>query len=88
MGNSDCRATVKRCVTGSIQEQTVDCWRGVTRTRARGRFFNPVDLVNQLEQEKAAGRSGRLAEKLLRHDLKPQHWVMDSEFTRFACTPE
>ena len=38
-------------------------------TRARGRFFNLVDLVNQLEQEKAAGRSGRLSEKLLRHDL-------------------
>jgi hypothetical protein len=34
-----------------------------------GRFFNLVDLVNQLEQEKAAGRSGRLAEKLLRYDL-------------------
>ncbi len=41
----------------------------VIRSRARGRFFNLVDLVNQLEQEKAAGRSGRLAEKLLRHDL-------------------
>ena len=41
----------------------------VIRTRARGRFFNLVDLVNQLEQEKAAGRSGRLSEKLLRHDL-------------------
>jgi DNA replication protein DnaC len=27
----------------------------VIRTRARGRFFNLVDLVNQLEQEKAAG---------------------------------
>ena len=40
----------------------------VIRARARGRFFNLVDLVNQLEQE-AAGRSGRLAEKLLRHDL-------------------
>ena len=39
----------------------------VIRARARGRFFNLVDLVNQLEQEKAAGRSGRLAEKLLRH---------------------
>jgi DNA replication protein DnaC len=39
------------------------------RSRARGRFFNLVDLVNQLEQEKAAGRSGRLSEKLLRHDL-------------------
>src|SRR4029077_9483726 len=41
----------------------------VIRNRARGRFFNLVDLVNQLEQEKAAGRSGRLSEKLLRHDL-------------------
>jgi DNA replication protein DnaC len=41
----------------------------VIRSRARGRFFNLVDLVNQLEQEKAAGRSGRLSEKLLRHDL-------------------
>ncbi len=41
----------------------------VIRIRARGRFFNLVDLVNQLEQERAAGRSGRLAEKLLRYDL-------------------
>src|SRR5260221_2580513 len=41
----------------------------VIRTRARGRFFNLVDLVNQLEQEKAAGRSGRLSEKLLRYDV-------------------
>jgi len=41
----------------------------VIRARARGRFFNLVDLVNQLEQEKAAGRSGRLVEALLRHDL-------------------
>ena len=39
------------------------------RARARGRFFNLVDLVNQLEQEKAAGRSGRIVETLLRHDL-------------------
>jgi hypothetical protein len=28
-----------------------------------------VDLVNQPEQEKAAGRTGRLSEKLPRHDL-------------------
>ena len=41
----------------------------VIRARARGRFYNLVDLVNQLEQEKAAGRSGYLVEKLLRHDL-------------------
>ncbi len=41
----------------------------VIRARARGRFFNLVDLVNLLEQEKAAGRTGRLAENLLRYDL-------------------
>src|SRR5580658_4337606 len=41
----------------------------VIRARARGRFFNLVDLVNQLEQEKAAGRTGRLSEKLLRYDI-------------------
>jgi DNA replication protein DnaC len=41
----------------------------VIRTRARGRFYNLVDLVNQLEAEKAAGRGGRLAETLQRYDL-------------------
>ncbi|MBY0581687.1 MAG: IS21-like element helper ATPase IstB [Sphingomonas sp.] len=41
----------------------------VIRAHARGGFFNLVDLVNQLEQEKAAGRSVRLVEKLLRYDL-------------------
>jgi DNA replication protein DnaC len=40
----------------------------VIRARARGRFFNLVDLVHQLEQEKTAGRSGRIVEALLRHD--------------------
>jgi DNA replication protein DnaC len=41
----------------------------VVRAHARGRFYNLVDLVNQLEHEKAAGRAGRLAENLLRFDL-------------------
>lgn len=35
----------------------------------RGRFFNLLDLVNQLEQEKLANRGGRLAESLARLDL-------------------
>jgi DNA replication protein DnaC len=35
----------------------------------RGRFFNVVDLVNQLEQEKLNGRGGKLAESLARLDL-------------------
>ncbi len=41
----------------------------VIRARARGRFYNLVDFVNQLEPEKAAGRSDRFVEKLLRYDL-------------------
>ena len=41
----------------------------VIRSRARRRFFNLVDLVDQLEQEKAAGRSGQLAETLMRYDV-------------------
>ena len=43
--------------------------RSCIRAGRRGRFFTIVDLVNQLEQEKAAGRSGRLSENLLRYDL-------------------
>ena len=39
------------------------------RTGRRCRFFNLVDLVNQLEQEKLAGRGGRLAASLARLDL-------------------
>ena len=41
------------------------------RRPAWGPNFGPKHntLVNQLEQEKAAGRSGRLSEKLLRYDL-------------------
>lgn len=35
----------------------------------RGRYFNVVDLVNQLEQEKLNGRGGKLAESLARLDL-------------------
>ncbi len=41
----------------------------VIRTRARGRFFNLVDLVNRLENDMAVGRGGMMAESLLRHDL-------------------
>ena len=33
------------------------------------RFFGTVDLVNALEQEKAQGRSGQIADRLMRCDL-------------------
>jgi DNA replication protein DnaC len=34
------------------------------KTNRRVRFFNIVDLVNRLEQEKAAGKQGRIAQRL------------------------
>lgn len=43
--------------------------RQSVRNGKKARFFNVVDLVNQLEQEKLAGRGGKLAEHLARHDL-------------------
>ena len=42
---------------------------GITRHNKRVRFFSTVDLVNLLEQEKAAGKTGKLAFSLLRMDL-------------------
>ena len=43
--------------------------RQAIRNDRKARFFNLVDLVNQLEQEKLAGRGGKLAESLARLDL-------------------
>ena len=41
----------------------------VREREARVRFFNTVDLVNQLEAEARAGKAGRLATQLARADL-------------------
>lgn len=46
----------------SIARQTI-------RNGRKSRFFNVLDLVNQLEQEKLDNRGGKLAEQLARHDL-------------------
>ena len=37
------------------------------RSGFRARFFNLVDLANQLEQEKLAGKGGRLTDRLSRY---------------------
>jgi DNA replication protein DnaC len=39
------------------------------RNGGKARFFNVLDLVNQLEQEKLDNRGGKLAEHMVRHDL-------------------
>ena len=43
--------------------------RSCIRAGARGRFYNVVDLVNQLETETRSGRQGRLADHLTRMDF-------------------
>jgi DNA replication protein DnaC len=43
--------------------------RNLIQQGQRGRYFNVVDLVNQLEQEKLSGRGGKLAESLARLNL-------------------
>jgi len=43
--------------------------RHLIKQGQRGRYFNVVDLVNQLEAEKLGGRGGKLAESLTRLDL-------------------
>jgi DNA replication protein DnaC len=43
--------------------------RACIRDGARARFFNTVDLVNQLEAEARASRQGRLADQMTRRDL-------------------
>jgi DNA replication protein DnaC len=43
--------------------------RQAIRNGKKGRFFNLVDLVNRLEQEKLVNRSGKLAESMMRQDF-------------------
>ena len=43
--------------------------RHIIRTGRKARYFNAVDLVNKLEAEAKLGRSGRVADGLMRVDL-------------------
>jgi DNA replication protein DnaC len=55
--------------TGKTHLATAIGVAGITRHGKRVRFYSTVDLVNALEQEKAQGRAGRIANSLLRMDL-------------------
>ncbi|MGF6371617.1 DNA replication protein DnaC [Paraburkholderia sp. RAU6.4a] len=43
--------------------------QAITHGRRRVRFFPTIELVNALEQEKAAGKQGQLATRLMEADL-------------------
>ena len=55
--------------TGKTHLATALGIAGITRHGRRVRYFSTVDLVNTLEQEKAAGKAGKLAYSLMRVDL-------------------
>jgi len=55
--------------TGKTHLATALGISGITKHSKRVRFYSTVDLVNLLEQEKVAGKAGRLAFALMRMDL-------------------
>ena len=55
--------------TGKTHLATALGIQAITRHGKRARFYSTIELVNLLEQEKAAGRSGRLANQLMHLDL-------------------
>lgn len=55
--------------TGKTHLATALGVSGISCHGKRVRFFSTVDLVNALEQEKAAGKAGKLAFALMRMDL-------------------
>ena len=55
--------------TGKTHLATALGVSGIQHHSKRVRFFSTVELVNSLEQEKAAGKQGRLAFSLMQMDL-------------------
>ena len=55
--------------TGKTHIATAIGVQAVEHLRKKVRFFSTVELVNALEQEKGLGRSGQIAERLVRSDL-------------------
>lgn len=55
--------------TGKTHVATALAVQAIEHHRKKARFWSTVDLVNALEQEKAANRAGQIADRLLRLDL-------------------
>jgi DNA replication protein DnaC len=55
--------------TGKTHVATAIAVQAIEHHRKKVRFYSTIDLVNELEQEKAHGRAGKIAERLTRQDL-------------------
>ncbi|RZA28554.1 MAG: ATP-binding protein [Proteobacteria bacterium] len=69
MENADNVVLVGGPGTGKTHVATALGVQAVEHHRKRVRFFSTVELVNALEQEKAAGKAGQIAARLLHTDL-------------------
>lgn len=55
--------------TGKTHLATAIAVQAIQHHRLRVRFLSTIELVNQLEQEQQAGKSGRIANRLMHTDL-------------------
>jgi DNA replication protein DnaC len=55
--------------TGKSHVATALGIQAIEHHRKRVRFFSTVELINELEQEKAPGKAGKIAEALVKTDL-------------------
>jgi DNA replication protein DnaC len=69
LGNSDNIVLVGGPGTGKTHIATALGVQAVEHHRKKVRFFSTVELVNALEQEKAHGKAGQIAERLVRNDM-------------------
>ena len=70
--------------TGKSHIATALGVQAVEHHRKKVRFFGTVDLVNALEQEKAQGRSGQIADRLIRCDEGLRRYHHQSELQRMG----
>ncbi|EJZ18533.1 IstB ATP binding domain-containing protein [Rhizobium sp. Pop5] len=69
LGNSNNIVLVGGPGTGKTHIATAIGVQAIEHHHKRVRFFSTVELVNALEQEKAQGRSGQIANRLVHSDL-------------------
>ena len=70
--------------TGKTHVATALGIQAIEHHRRKVRFFSTIELVNALEQEKAKGKAGQIAESLTKLDLRPQGIDPPDQFLIFV----
>ena len=73
--------------TGKTHLATALGVQAITQHHKRVRFFSTIELVNALEQEKAAGKAGQLANRLTYADLVVLDELVSMSPTNVAFLP-